>query len=65
MPETLTDILAKQLTAFQADTNVEHVGTVLEVGDGIARISGLRDVQSNEMVRFENGTMGVGVIGAR
>jgi F-type H+-transporting ATPase subunit alpha len=59
MPETLTDILAKQLTAFQADTNVEHVGTVLEVGDGIARISGLRDVQSNEMVRFENGTMGV------
>jgi F-type H+-transporting ATPase subunit alpha len=59
MPETLTDILAKQLTAFQADTNVENVGTVLEVGDGIARISGLRNVQSNEMVRFENGTMGV------
>jgi len=59
MPESLTDVLAHQLASFQSSTELEDVGTVLEVGDGIARVSGLRSVQSNEMVTFEGGVTGV------
>ncbi len=59
MPDTLIDLLSKELTGFQAGPATAHVGTVLEVGDGIARISGLSQVQSSEMVEFSNGVFGV------
>ena len=59
MPDSLIDILQKELTDFSADATTSQVGTVLDVGDGIARLSGLGQVRSQEMVEFSNGTIGV------
>ncbi len=53
------DLLRKQLEGFSPSPTVEHVGTILEVGDGIAKISGLSGVQSNEMLAFPQDIMGV------
>lgn len=51
--------LRKQIEAFKTDTNVESVGTVLSVGDGVARLSGLSQCQSMEMLEFSDGTIGL------
>ena len=51
--------LREQIQNFQAVTRVEKIGKVLEVGDGIARITGLRNLMSQEMVEFPNGVLGV------
>src|SRR5689334_342769 len=59
MPDTLIDILSKELAGFQPGPQTAHVGTVLDVGDGIARVSGLSHVASSEMVEFSNGVRGV------
>jgi len=59
MPDSLIDVLQKELTDFSADASTSQVGTVLDVGDGIARLSGLGNVQSQEMIEFSNGTIGV------
>jgi F-type H+-transporting ATPase subunit alpha len=61
-PDVAQDIAAalqKQLEAFAPKMEAVDVGTVLEVGDGIARVSGLAGVRANEMVQFENGTLGI------
>ena len=58
-PEEIAAIIKKQIDAFDRDLDVEEVGTVLEVGDGIARVHGLEKVMANEMVEFENKTLGV------
>ncbi len=57
--DQILDSLKEQITKFQSSAEVEKVGKVLEVGDGIARISGLGDCASQEMVEFANGVMGV------
>ncbi len=59
MPDSLIDVLQKELTNFSAEATTSQVGTVLDVGDGIARLSGLGQVKSQEMVEFANGTIGV------
>lgn len=51
--------LKKQISDFRFQPEKERVGEVLEVGDGIVKASGLHDVQSSEMVEFENGQIGV------
>ena len=51
--------LKKQITDFKTEVATEKVGKVMEIGDGVARISGLSDVMASEMVEFSNGTMGV------
>lgn len=58
-PAEVTEILKKQLEGFQFALEFEEVGTVLQVGDGIARVYGLSNVQSNEMVEFESGVKGI------
>ncbi len=58
-PTEITSILKQQLSGFSSEVKMEEVGTVLQVGDGIARIYGLNNVESNEMIEFENGTTGV------
>jgi F-type H+/Na+-transporting ATPase subunit alpha len=58
-PAEISQILRQQLEGLKLDANFEEVGTVLQVGDGIARIYGLSNVQSNELVEFENGVMGI------
>ncbi len=58
-PAEVSEILKKQLEGFKSEKELEEVGTVLQVGDGIARIYGLSKVQSNEMVEFENEVKGI------
>ncbi|NTV41029.1 MAG: F0F1 ATP synthase subunit alpha [Candidatus Moranbacteria bacterium] len=55
----IVEQLKKQIEGFKAEANVEKVGKVIEVGDGIARISGLSDLMASEMVQFPNGEIGV------
>ncbi|MGH2520931.1 MAG: F0F1 ATP synthase subunit alpha [Anaerolineales bacterium] len=55
----LTLSLQKQIEAFTPTIEAQDVGTVLEAGDGIARVSGLSAVQAQELVQFANGVMGV------
>jgi len=57
-PAEVSDILKKQIAGFQTSTDLEEVGTVLQVGDGIARIYGLDNVKANELVELES-CMGV------
>jgi F-type H+-transporting ATPase subunit alpha len=54
-PSEVTKILKQQLEGIQTGIELEEVGTVLQVGDGIARIYGLSNAQSNELIEFENG----------
>jgi len=54
-PAEVSKILQQQLEGIQTGTELEEVGTVLQVGDGIARIYGLTNAQSNELIEFENG----------
>ena len=58
-PAEVSEILKQQLEGIQTGTQMDEVGTVLQVGDGIARIYGLSKVQSNELIEFENGVMGI------
>ncbi|MCL7986339.1 F0F1 ATP synthase subunit alpha [Sphingobacterium sp. lm-10] len=58
-PDEVSAILREQLSGFKSDAELEEVGTVLQVGDGIARIYGLTKVQSGELVEFENGLQGI------
>ena len=51
--------LKQQILSFQAPMRAVDVGTVLQVGDGIARLSGLTNARSAELVEFENGTLGI------
>ena len=54
-PEEITSVLRKELEEFQSKVDVAEVGTLLEVGDGIARIYGLDKAAAGEMLEFENG----------
>jgi len=54
-PAEVSKILKQQLEGIQTGVDLEEVGTVLQVGDGIARIYGLSNAQSNELIEFENG----------
>ena len=54
-PAEVSAILRQQLSGHKSEAELEEVGTVLQVGDGIARIFGLSKVQSGELIEFENG----------
>jgi len=54
-PDEISGIILQQLNVFNLTTEMEEVGTVLQVGDGIARVYGLNNVGSGELVEFENG----------
>ncbi|WP_159522124.1 F0F1 ATP synthase subunit alpha [Sunxiuqinia indica] len=58
-PAEVSAILKQQLEGFQSEAELEEVGTVLQVGDGIARIYGLSNVEANEMIEFEDGVKGI------
>lgn len=58
-PDEITAILKQQLSGFSSATELEEVGTVLEVGDGIARVYGLTSVQAGELVEFETGVQAI------
>ncbi len=55
----ISAILKEQIANFGSDAEVAEVGRVLSVGDGIARVHGLDEVQAGEMVEFEGGVQGI------
>lgn len=58
-PEEISAILRRQLAGFENEADIFEVGTVLQVGDGVARIYGLNKVMVSELVEFPNGVMGM------
>ena len=58
-PAEVSAILREQLSGFKTEKELEEVGTVLQIGDGIARVFGLDSVQAGELVEFENGLKGI------
>src|SRR5215813_10783838 len=58
-PDEISAILRQQLSSFKVSAELEEVGTVLQVGDGIARVYGLNNVSSGELVEFENGVRAI------
>ncbi|MCX6336702.1 MAG: F0F1 ATP synthase subunit alpha [Bacteroidetes bacterium] len=58
-PDEISAILRQQLSNFNVSADLEEVGTVLQVGDGIARVYGLNGVRSGELVEFENGVKAI------
>lgn len=57
--DEISAILKKELTGLDLETEMEEIGTVLHVGDGIARAYGMMNVQAGELVEFQNGTKGI------
>ncbi len=58
-PDEISAILRQQLTNFNVGASLEEVGTVLQIGDGIARVYGLNNVRSGELVEFDNGVKAI------
>ena len=58
-PSEVSEILKQQIAGVNAQTELDEVGVVLQVGDGIARVYGLTNVESNEMIEFDNGIKGI------
>ena len=58
-PDEISAILKQQLSGFTAATDLEEIGTVLQVGDGIARIYGLTNARAGELVEFDNGVQAI------
>lgn len=58
-PAEVSAILREQLSGFKSKADLEEVGTVLQVGDGIARIYGLSEVESGELIEFDNGVRAI------
>lgn len=58
-PSEVSEVLLRQLEDINLGEKFDEVGTVLTVGDGVARIYGLRNAEANELLEFENGTMAI------
>ena len=54
-PDEISSIIKSKIENYDLQTEVSNTGTVIEIGDGIARVYGLRNVMSNELVVFEDG----------
>ena len=58
-PEEISKIIRSEIENYKSSLDISNTGTVLEVGDGIARIYGLSDAMAGELLQFENGTIGM------
>jgi F-type H+-transporting ATPase subunit alpha len=58
-PEEISAILRRQLSGYEKEVDIYEVGTVLQVGDGVARVYGLTKVMASELVEFPNGVVGM------
>ncbi|GIP21801.1 F0F1 ATP synthase subunit alpha [Paenibacillus sp. J22TS3] len=58
-PEEISTLIKSQIEQYKTDIEVAEVGTVIQVGDGIARVHGLENVMANELLEFENGIFGL------
>ncbi len=57
--EEIKSIIKKEINGYKSELDVSEVGTVIQVGDGIARIYGLENAMSGEMLEFHNGVQGM------
>ena len=60
-PDEISSIIKENIKNYETRTEISNIGSVLEVGDGIARVYGLRNVMSNELVEFEDGKGTIGI----
>ena len=60
-PDEISSIIKNKIENYELQTEVSNTGTVLEVGDGIARVYGLRNVMANELIMFEDGHSTLGI----
>lgn len=60
-PDEISSIIKSKIENYEAQTEISNIGSVLEIGDGIARIYGLRNVMSNELVEFQDGKGTLGI----
>lgn len=58
-PNEISKIIRQQINKYNQEVKLVNVGTVLQVGDGIARIYGLERIMAGELVEFEEGTIGI------
>jgi len=58
-PDEISSIIRQQIETYDQDVQVSNVGTVLQVGDGIARVYGLEQVMAGELLEFADGTVGI------
>ena len=58
-PAEITSVLKKEIEDYNSNVEVESIGTLISIGDGVARVSGLRDCKMTEMLDFGNGVFGV------
>jgi len=58
-PDEISSIIREQIEKYDQEVKIDNVGTVLQVGDGIARVYGLDQVMSGELVEFEDKTIGI------
>lgn len=58
-PDEISSIIQQQIQSYDSDVKVSNVGTVLQIGDGIARIYGLENAMAGELLEFEDGTIGI------
>ena len=58
-PEEITSILRRRIEQFDVETDLAEVGTVLQIGDGIARVHGLENCFALELLEFEHGVTGI------
>ncbi|HZG57764.1 MAG TPA: F0F1 ATP synthase subunit alpha, partial [Paenibacillus sp.] len=57
-PEEISTLIKQQIEQYQSEAHVAEVGTVIQIGDGVARAHGLSNVMAGELLEFENGTVG-------
>src|SRR3954470_3700110 len=57
--DEISNIIRERIKQYNREVNIVNMGTVLKVGDGIARIYGLNEVMAGELVEFEEGTTGI------
>ena len=58
-PDEISEIIRRQIEEYEQTVKIKNVGTVLQVGDGIARVYGLDRVMAGELLEFEDGTIGI------
>jgi F-type H+/Na+-transporting ATPase subunit alpha len=58
-PDEISNIIRQQIEGYNQDVKVANVGTVLQVGDGIARVYGLDKCMAGELLQFEDGSIGI------
>ncbi|GJM74452.1 hypothetical protein HMSSN036_66680 [Paenibacillus macerans] len=58
-PEEISTLIKSQIEQYKSEIEVAEVGTVIQVGDGIARVHGLENAMANELLEFENGVFGL------